>query len=109
MTPKPKSKERIKEMAVKCWDNIVPNDFYTDLDIVLNLTINEIRTSFRELVQGIEEDFKGMQKCMEFTGWKYPCMNMECKRRIYCPLAFNGDLNNRFEAILASLDGVEIK
>jgi len=78
------------------------------LDEVLDDTITATNTSFRELVQGIKIDFRAMQKCMEFTGWKYPCKNMDCKRRVYCPLAFNGDLNNRLN-ILASLDGDEIK
>lgn len=38
----------------------------------------------------LESDIRGIEQCMNFTHYKYPCNNEHCKNRKYCPLVFGG-------------------
>jgi hypothetical protein len=52
--------------------------------------VKTLKQRFDKLLNDIIGEIEGTERCMSFTNFKYPCDNMKCQRRWYCPLAFNG-------------------
>ena len=45
-------------------------------------------------------DLKGMVACMRSTSFKYPCVNIDCGRRGFCPLAHGSDIEKHVKSLI---------